>query len=151
MASLLSGKLKQASETKHILWGVSVEDRNHGLPRIDTLRVAKPANLFLSIEPLLEDLGEFDLTGVCWVIVGGESGPGARPMDPEWVRTIHRQCVLAEVPFFFKQWGGTRKKAAGRLLDGRLHDEFPSIEAAQPPTSARRRAMLETAHYESAP
>ncbi len=85
--------------------GVSVEDRKYGLPRIEHLRQTPAAVRFLSIEPLLEDLGEIDLTGIHWVIVGGESGPGARPMHPDWVRRIREQCVAARVPFFFKQWG----------------------------------------------
>ena len=80
---------------------------------------------FLSIEPLLEDLGEIDLTGIAWVIVGGESGPGARPMKREWVVSIRRQCRDQGVPFFFKQWGGVRKKQHGRLLDNRTYDEYP--------------------------
>jgi len=81
----------------------------------------------LSIEPPLEDLGTLDLTGIGWVIVGGESGPGAREMDPAWVRSIRDQCVAAGVPFFFKQWGGVRKKLRGRLLDGRTWDEMPAM------------------------
>jgi len=81
---------------------------------------------FLSIEPLLEDLGEVDLSGMAWVIVGGESGNGARPMKSEWVRSIRRRCRRYKVPFFFKQWGGVRKHEAGRTLDGRTYDEFPS-------------------------
>jgi protein gp37 len=85
--------------------GNSCEDRKHGLPRIDFLRTVPAAVRFLSIEPLLEDLGEIDLTGIHWVIVGGESGHGARPMHPRWVRDIRDQCVAAGVPFFFKQWG----------------------------------------------
>lgn len=85
--------------------GVSVEDRKYGLPRIEHLRQTPAAVRFLSIEPLLEDLGALDLTGIGWVIVGGESGPGARPMHPDWVRSIRDQCVAAGVPFFFKQWG----------------------------------------------
>ena len=85
--------------------GVSVEDRKYGLPRIDILRKVPAVVRFLSIEPLLEDLGTIDLTGIHWVIVGGESGPGARPMHPDWVRSIRDQCSAAGVPFFFKQWG----------------------------------------------
>jgi protein gp37 len=81
----------------------------------------------LSIEPLLEDLGEIDLTGIAWTIVGGESGPGARPMHAEWVRSIKKQCGRQKVPFFFKQWGGTRKAVAGRVLDGKTHSDFPSV------------------------
>jgi protein gp37 len=125
MASLLQGKLRRAAEARHIWWGVSVEDRQHGLPRIDTLRSAKPAVAFLSIEPLLEDLGTLDLRDIAWVIVGGESGPGARPMSPDWVRDIRDQCQAAGVAFFFKQWGGVRKKKTGRILDGRTHDAYP--------------------------
>jgi protein gp37 len=83
---------------------------------------------FLSCEPLLAELPDLPLTGLHWVIVGGESGPGARPMDSEWVRDIREQCLAAGVPFFFKQWGGTRKKRAGRLLDGRTWDGFPPVQ-----------------------
>jgi protein gp37 len=85
--------------------GVSVEDRKYGLPRIEHLLQTPAAVRFLSIEPLLEDLGTIDLTGIHWVIVGGESGKGARPMHPDWARSIRDQCVAAGVPFFFKQWG----------------------------------------------
>jgi protein gp37 len=108
----------------HVWMGVSVESREY-LCRVDRLRRTGARVKFLSIEPLLEDLGEFDLTGIDWVIVGGESGPGARPMKAEWVRNIRQQCAAAGVPFFFKQWGGTRKKAAGRELDGRTWSEMP--------------------------
>ena len=80
----------------------------------------------LSVEPLLEDLGPVDLAGIGWVILGGESGPGARPMQADWVRSIRDQCAAAAIPFFFKQWGGVRKKKAGRELDGRTHDEVPA-------------------------
>src|SRR5205814_843983 len=80
---------------------------------------------FLSIEPLLEDLGQIDLSGIHWVIVGGESGPGARPMEKAWVLSIRDQCRKAGVPFFFKQWGGCRKGEAGRDLDGMTYDELP--------------------------
>jgi protein gp37 len=80
---------------------------------------------FLSVEPLLEDIGSLDLTGIDWVIVGGESGPGARPMQPEWVRSIREQCRRFCVPFFFKQWGGRQKSVSGRELDGRTYDEMP--------------------------
>jgi protein gp37 len=100
---------------------------------------------FLSIEPLLEDLGEFDLAGINWVIVGGESGPGARPIRKEWVLSIREQCKAARVPFFFKQWGGTRKALAGRELEGRTYDEYPPRLAAPVPERtdcARRAAAL---------
>jgi len=99
--------------------------RKHGLPRVEHLRLAPAKVRFLSIEPLLEDLGEIDLSGIRWVIVGGESGPGARPMKREWVISIRRQCREQRVPFFFKQWGGVRKAKNGRLLDGRTYDEYP--------------------------
>ena len=80
---------------------------------------------FLSIEPLLESLGPVDLSGMDWVIVGGESGPHARPLEEDWVLEVLQQCRRYQVPFFFKQWGGTRKKLAGRSLQGRTYDEFP--------------------------
>ena len=90
---------------KNVWLGVSVENRKHGLPRIPMLRSISSEVRFLSVEPLLENLGTFDLSGIHWVIVGGESGPGARPMHPAWVMSIRDQCVAAGVPFFFKQWG----------------------------------------------
>jgi len=126
LAALLTTRLRTAAALSHIWWGVSVENRKHGLPRLDHLRTTAVAVRFLSIEPLLESLGRLNLGGIAWVIVGGESGPGARPMKPEWVRDIRDQCHRASVPFFFKQWGGVRKKDAGRSLDGRTYDEFPS-------------------------
>lgn len=125
MKDLLNGKLKFASAQPNIWWGVSVENRKHGLPRLEHLREAPALVRFLSIEPLLEDLGTFSLKGISWVIVGGESGPGARPMKKSWVLTIRDQCKRARVPFFFKQWGGVRKSETGRILDGRTYDEFP--------------------------
>ncbi len=95
------------------------------MTRVDHLRRAPAKVRFLSIEPLLEDLGEIDLSGITWVIVGGESGPGARPMKREWVVSIRKQCRMQGVPFFSKQWGGVRKAKNGRLLDGRTYDEYP--------------------------
>lgn len=142
MASLLKGPLAAAAQAEHILWGVSVEDRKHGIPRIDTLRNSKARHTFLSIEPLLEDLGIIDLSGISWIIVGGESGPGARPMDESWVRSIRRQCRAHDVPFFFKQWGGVRKKLAGRLLDDRTYDEFPHLQVGTVPSLKQRRELL---------
>ena len=96
---------------------------------------------FLSIEPLLEDIGELDLSGISWVIVGGESGPGARSMKKEWVISIRDQCLEKGVPFFFKQWGGTRKKNAGRMLEGNLYDEFPPILATHASEATRLARM----------
>lgn len=95
--------------------------------RIDHLRETGACLKFLSIEPLLRPIPHLNLDGIDWVIVGGESGPGARPMEPKWVFDIRDQCQEADVPFFFKQWGGTRKKKAGRLLDGRTWDEMPVL------------------------
>ncbi len=125
MRKLLSGELSWMGLLPHAWFGVSVENRRHGLPRIRALRETPVAIAFLSIEPLLEDPGPLDLAGIDWVIVGGESGPGARPMREEWVLSIRDQCRHARVPFFFKQWGGVRKHAAGRTLHGRTHDGFP--------------------------
>lgn len=117
--------------------GVSVENRRHGKPRIDLLRAINAQIRFLSVEPLLEDLGELDLRHIHWVIVGGESGTNARPMKAEWARSIQEQCKTAGVAFFFKQWGGwgadgrkRNKHANGRKLDGRTWDQYPiSISA----------------------
>lgn len=144
MAALLQGKLRTAAKASHIWWGVSVENRKHGLPRIAKLRSAKPTVAFLSIEPLLEDLGTMDLRDIRWVIVGGESGPGARPMLPEWVRGIRSQCKAQEVAFFFKQWGGVRKANTGRELDGRTYDEYPKISQNGVANLAERTELLET-------
>lgn len=130
LAGLLSSSLKEAAATDHIWWGVSVENKRHGLPRIQHLREASARVRFLSIEPLIEDLGPIDLAGISWVIVGGESGPRARPMEAAWVERIHQQCQEQRVPFFFKQWGGTRKKKTGRLLHGRTYDEMPCIRSS---------------------
>ncbi len=108
----------------HIWCGVSVEDGTK-LSRVRHLRDAPAGTRFLSIEPLIGPIGALDLTGIDWVIVGGESGPRARPMDPAWVRAIRDQCLAADVAFFFKQWGGIRPKSGGRTLDGREWSEFP--------------------------
>lgn len=130
MRRLLEEELRVHAEATHIWWGVSVENRRHGMPRVGKLQTAPAAVRFLSIEPLLEDLGPLDLTGIHWVIVGGESGPGARVMLPEWVTSIRDQCVAANVAFFFKQWGGTQKKRNGRNLQGRTWDQMPSFPPA---------------------
>jgi protein gp37 len=125
MRDLLTGPLREFAELRHVWWGTSVENRRHGLPRIEHLRQTPAAVRFLSVEPLLEDLGDLDLSGIHWVIVGGESGSRARRMREEWVLSVRDQCVAQEVPFFFKQWGGRKKEAAGRLLEGRTWDETP--------------------------
>jgi protein gp37 len=122
--------------SKNAWLGVTVEDRRYGVPRIDALRRVPAAIRFLSVEPLLEDLGEIDLVGIHWVIVGGESGPKARPMQQEWVLNVKRQCEAQGAAFFFKQWGGwgidgkkRGKKENGRLLMGRTWDEVPASAA----------------------
>ena len=111
---------------KNIWMGVTVEDKDN-LYRIDHLRRTGAVTKFLSFEPLLGPLGKVDLRDIDWVIVGGESGYGARPMDLSWVISVREQCVRSGVPFFLKQWGGLRKKEAGRELDGRTWDEMPQV------------------------
>ncbi len=167
LRDLLRTKLGFAARLPHIWWGVSVEDRRFGLPRIEHLRQADAAVAFLSIEPLLEDLGPLDLreppgtvpfcavggakgdcpplrgrsSGIDWVIVGGESGHGARPLEKDWVLRILQSCRAAEVPFFFKQWGGVQKSKAGRHLDGRTYDELPPILRGPVPGPQERREL----------
>jgi len=151
MRDMLQTQLADAATLRHIWWGVSVEDRRYGLPRIDALRETPAAVRFLSIEPLLEDLGELDLRGIHWVIVGGESGHGARPMEESWVLEIREQCRAARIPFFFKQWGGVRKSAAGRLLEGRAFDEMPArVAHAPPPRRDRLRMLAEAKEWQTA-
>lgn len=128
LRSLLNSKLRFATDSSHIWWGVSVEDKKHGLPRIDNLRNTPATIKFLSVEPLLESLGEISLIGIDWVIVGGESGWGARKLEEEWVQELLAKCRRQDVRFFFKQWGGTRKKLNGRLLNGRTYDELPILQ-----------------------
>jgi protein gp37 len=126
---LLNGKMAFAAGQKHIWWGVSVEDQKYGLPRLDQLKQARAAVKFASIEPLLEDLGEFSLRGIDWAIVGGESGAGARKMEECWVQSIREKCARDSVAFFFKQWGGVHKKKTGRLLNGREYNEYPDARS----------------------
>src|SRR5262245_42624461 len=143
LRDLLRGSLRFAAKLPHVWWGVSVENQRHGIPRISNLRRAPAAVRFLSIEPLLEDLGTLDLRGISWVIVGGESGARARIMEPEWVLSIRDQCEAANVPFFFKQWGGVRKRQAGRTLAGNTYDQVPDRSNVRAPLSQIRLAMLE--------
>jgi len=126
MHHLLLGELNWMARLPNVWYGVSVENRRQGLPRLQLLRRTPATVRFLSIEPLLEDLGSVDFTDIHWVIVGGESGPGARPMKEAWVRSLLEQARRDAVPFFFKQWGGPRKHLTGRLLGGRTYDEFPA-------------------------
>ena len=117
---------RQIPWSRHIWMGVSVETANY-TRRIDDLRQTSAHVKFVSLEPLLGPLPNLDLEGIDWVIVGGESGPGARPMDQAWVTEIRDQCAQVEVPFFFKQWGGVNKKKAGRSLEGRTWNEMPAL------------------------
>jgi protein gp37 len=130
MRDYLARRYSQRRAPDHIWLGVSVEDGSKA-SRIRHLRDAPAAVRFLSVEPLVGRLGPVDLSGIDWVIVGGESGPRARPMRLEWAREVRDQCQLAAVPFFFKQWGGLRAKSGGRALDGRHWSEFPIIPADQ--------------------
>src|SRR5258708_40113361 len=143
MRNLLGSHLRFAADLARIWWGVSVEDRSHGLPRVKHLQQAPAAVRFLSIEPLLEDLGEVDLTGIHWVIVGGESGPGARPIEKEWILSLRDQCDRAGVQYFFKQWGGVRKAKAGRQIDGRTYDGVPQRVELPVLDPAGRNAAIE--------
>ena len=115
--------------TRNIWMGVSVESEDFTF-RIDHLRKTRAEVKFLSLEPLLGPIHELDLRMIDWVIVGGESGPGAREMDPSWVIEIRNQCIENEVPFFFKQWGGVNRKKTGRVLEGKTWDEMPSYKIA---------------------
>ncbi len=128
-----SGRLLKLSNelpwTGNIWMGVSVENADY-VRRIDHLRSTGAQVKFLSLEPLIGPLPNLDLRNIDWVIVGGESGPGARPMDPGWVREIRDQCIEADVAFFFKQWGGVFKKHAGRKLDQRTWDQYPALASA---------------------
>ena len=121
----------QASD--HIWLGVSIEDRGHSR-RLEHLRQTHAKTRFVSFEPLLGSIGPVDLDGIDWVIVGGESGPKARAMDPKWPREIRDQCIQQGVAFFFKQWGGARPKSGGRLLDGETWDDFPIEKLSGPVT-----------------
>ena len=148
MRTLLNTTLRFAAQAPHIWWGVSVEDQRYGLPRIAHLQAAPACVRFLSCEPLLEHLGPLDLRGIHWAIVGGESGPGARPMKEAWVTTIRDQCTSAGVPFFFKQWGGVRKRKTGRVLGTRTYDERPPHALVPVPDTAHRHALIARAKRE---
>lgn len=125
--------LSKRTIPKNVWLGVTVENKKEGLPRIDKLRMLNASVLFLSIEPLLEDLEQIDLTNINWVIVGGESGNNARPMDKQWVENIKTQCNNSNVAFFFKQWGTwgadkvkRSKKENGKELNGKVWHEYPA-------------------------
>lgn len=122
----LSGMTSRLPWAPNTWMGVTVESADY-LGRMDDLRRSGAHTKFISLEPLLAPVPRLDLAGIDWVIVGGESGPGARPMQADWVRDIREQCLRARVPFFFKQWGGVRRKQAGRVLDGRTWDQMPPL------------------------
>lgn len=124
-ANRLASLASKLEWPQNVWMGVSVETSQY-LWYADCLRHVPAAIRFLSIEPLLAPIGEMNLTGIHWVIVGGETGPKARPMGPAWVMDIRNQCIQAGVPFFFKQWAGNNRKAAGRILDGRTWDQMPN-------------------------
>jgi protein gp37 len=124
-------RLAQSLRWASNIWmGVTVESQDYAF-RIDHLRRTGAGTKFISCEPLLGPLPKLNLIGVDWVIVGGESGPGCRPMEPSWVIDIRNQCQAEGVPFFFKQWGGVNKKRTGRLLEGRVWEEMPRMPARQ--------------------
>ena len=150
MRELLSTSLRFAGALPHVWWGVSVENQRHGLPRIPELRAARAAVRFLSIEPLLEDLGDLNLNGIHWVIVGGESGRGARPMSKAWVENIRSQCADSDVPFFFKQWGGVHKGKTGRELGGRTYDAMPTRSTRPMPSRETRMGLARDVERELA-
>lgn len=151
MRNLLNGSIRDAAIAPNIWWGVSVEDRKHGLPRIRHLQDATHAQIrWLSIEPLLEDLGDIDLQGIHGVVVGGDSGPGARPMEKTWVESIQRQCEEQQVPFFFKQWGGVLKKKTGRKLNGRTYNAQPQHSQQPVLPRSQRLHRIEQAEERSA-
>jgi len=133
-----------ATVPENVWLGVSVENRKYGLPRIPVLRGIDAPIRFLSIEPLLEDLGRFDLSDIHWAIVGGESGNKARPMKPAWVDGIKQQCDEAGVNFFFKQWGGVQKSKYGRVLNGRTYDEIPARSSRHIPSRIERLTLART-------
>ena len=128
MRNFLRRRYGEGRGPNHVWFGVLIEDGTKK-SRMKHLQEAPAGVRFLSIEPLIGPVGTLDLTDIDWVIVGGESGPGARPIDPEWVREIRDQCIEGGVAFFFKQWGGFRPKSGGRDIDGREWNQFPTAKA----------------------
>jgi protein gp37 len=139
MRRMLENDLEFAARLPHIWWGVTVENKQHGLRRLECLQDCGVAMRFLSCEPLLEDLGTVCLDGINWVIGGGESGPGARPVRRDWIVSIRDQCESADVPFYFKQWGGFPKGKRGCELDGKECKALPPMPILQAPSLGRRR------------
>ena len=141
LRSYVNARYADRPAPAHIWMGVSVEDDSK-LSRVRHLEGTAAQVRFLSLEPLIGPIEQLDLNGIHWAIVGGESGPGARPMDPEWVRQIRNRCLALGVPFFFKQWGGLRPKSGGRLLDGREWNQWPDIPSDVVPEQPRQLAAV---------
>jgi len=139
MKSFVNARYQGSVAPAHIWFGTSIENGTK-LSRVRHVRETTATIRFLSIEPLIGPIGELDLSGIHWVIAGGESGPLARPLDIEWVREVRDQCLDARVAFFFKQWGGFRPKSGGRLLDGREWNQFPRTPRRRPDPDAPLRA-----------
>jgi protein gp37 len=141
MHRMAANELKFAAKLGHIWWGTTVENKKHGLPRLKVLQDCDVAMRFLSCEPLLEDLGDLNLKGIDWVIAGGESGTGARPMQKEWALSLRDQCSAAKIPFFFKQWGGFPKSKYGCELEGEHYKDSPPFHFIVPVSLEKRRAI----------
>jgi protein gp37 len=139
LRNFINDRYRTHSAPRHMWFGVSVEDAR-GCARIAHLRGANASIRFLSVEPLIAPVGKLNLDGISWVIVGGESGPRARPMDPRWAINVRNQCIRAKIPFFFKQWGGRFPKAGGRLLEGKEWNQFP-MKFPQPEAPREVRAV----------
>jgi protein gp37 len=131
MRSYVNRRYQDRPAPDHIWLGVSIEDRDH-VGRLEHLRQTNATIRFISFEPLLGAIGPVALDGIAWAIVGGESGPNSRTMNPDWARELRDQCLDQEVAFFFKQWGGPRPKSGGRLLDGETWDGFPISHLSKP-------------------
>jgi protein gp37 len=131
MKNFVNARYKGGRPPAHIWLGTSLENRAQ-LSRLRHIQKMNASIRFLSIEPMLGPVGKLDLTGISWVIVGGESGPGFRPIEAEWIREVREQCVEAGVAFFFKQWGGVRPKSQGQILDGREWNQWPRVEQLIP-------------------
>jgi protein gp37 len=140
MRDYINRRYQKDRAPEHIWLGVSVEDAKRR-SRIAHLQQAAASVRFLSIEPLIDDPGDLKLSGIAWVILGGESGPNARPMKKEWVLSVRDQCVRQRVPFFFKQWGGFRPKSGGRMLEGREWNQFPRLSSKSPSPQKMYEAM----------
>lgn len=144
MRDLLNTQMQWAAQLRNVWWGVTAEDRKSGLPRLQDLRETQASMRWVSLEPLLEDMGQLDLSYLSWVVCGGESGPDSRDMQENWVRSIRDQCMEARVPFLFKQFGGVRRRKRGCELDGKRHENYPpEIRTSTPSESIRQELWRE--------